>query len=178
MSGRTVLAEQMFDLVDIQKWETNSAKWVKALRSGRYEQTNSVLKEGNEKDGYSYCCLGLACQLGRVKQLESFGIYRFGKAQEDGLPPAEFARWLGFDPDSVPKFAEYNSGPSQSIQVLLNNPRPVRHGYRVESEFGGSLFWQGIGQYESLADINDNGASFETIADMIERYGIQMRWSG
>lgn len=34
------------------------AKWVKALRSGKFEQTDGTLKD---KDGY--CCLGVACHL-------------------------------------------------------------------------------------------------------------------
>ncbi len=34
------------------------AKWVAALRSGEYKQTNSTLKD---RDGY--CCLGVLCHL-------------------------------------------------------------------------------------------------------------------
>lgn len=33
-------------------------KWTKALRSGKYEQTNGKLQ-----DHYGYCCLGVLCEL-------------------------------------------------------------------------------------------------------------------
>jgi hypothetical protein len=32
-------------------------KWVKALRSGRYQQGRNVLREGDR-----YCCLGVLCE--------------------------------------------------------------------------------------------------------------------
>lgn len=34
------------------------AKWVEALRSGKYQQGNGSLREGDK-----YCCLGVACDL-------------------------------------------------------------------------------------------------------------------
>ena len=34
-------------------------KWVKALRSGDYEQTHGILNE----PGYGFCCLGVLCDL-------------------------------------------------------------------------------------------------------------------
>jgi len=35
------------------------AKWVKALRSGKFEKTTSQLKDGD-----AYCCLGVLCVVG------------------------------------------------------------------------------------------------------------------
>lgn len=34
------------------------AKWLEALRSGKYQQTTGVLRRGD-----SYCCLGVLCDL-------------------------------------------------------------------------------------------------------------------
>jgi hypothetical protein len=34
----------------------NTKKWVEALRSGKYKQTEHVLQDTN-----GYCCLGVAC---------------------------------------------------------------------------------------------------------------------
>ena len=43
------------------------AKWIKALRSGKYEQAYHTLRL--ELDGkFSYCCLGVACNLLDSKQ--------------------------------------------------------------------------------------------------------------
>ena len=39
------------------------AKWVKALRSGRYKQTDNTLREINSKGESRYCCLGVACNI-------------------------------------------------------------------------------------------------------------------
>jgi hypothetical protein len=42
-----------------------TTKWLKDLRSGKYEQANGTLKElvgEEEKPEYSYCCLGVACK--------------------------------------------------------------------------------------------------------------------
>lgn len=176
MGNRGVEAKAMFDFVDLEKWEKNSAKWIAALRSGRYEQTQSQLKDSFGKSK-SYCCLGLACQIGRVKQVKVGHNYHFGSAQVAMLPPAEFAQWLGFDPYSVERtFNEYESSYNNEVQVLLNNPRVVKKGFRYQN-WDGTYSWTPLAAYESLADLNDNGASFEEIADLIERYGIQMRWS-
>lgn len=41
--------------------------WVKALRSGKYEQTNGVLHASCEndqgRDQHAYCCLGVLCKV-------------------------------------------------------------------------------------------------------------------
>lgn len=36
-------------------------KWVKALRSGRYQQITEQLS-----DGFGYCCLGVLCKIEKV----------------------------------------------------------------------------------------------------------------
>lgn len=38
-------------------------KWITALRSGKYEQTQCTLKSKNH---HSYCCLGVACRVAGV----------------------------------------------------------------------------------------------------------------
>lgn len=40
------------------------AKWVEALRSGKYRQTQQALREKN-----AYCCLGVACDI------SGFGVW-------------------------------------------------------------------------------------------------------
>lgn len=37
-------------------------QWVEALRSGKYRQTNGVLKTGNEHN-CRHCCLGVLCDI-------------------------------------------------------------------------------------------------------------------
>ena len=42
------------------------AKWVKALRSGEYAQGTGQLRDGD-----SYCCLGVLCEIAKVRFLSS-----------------------------------------------------------------------------------------------------------
>lgn len=45
-----------------------ATKWVEALRSGGYKQAKSYLKA---KEGY--CCLGIACKIQGISDLDIFG---------------------------------------------------------------------------------------------------------
>lgn len=38
-------------------------RWIKALRSGKYKQTQSVLVAVDRDGTESYCCLGVACMI-------------------------------------------------------------------------------------------------------------------
>lgn len=67
----------------------NAKKWVAALRSGKYEQTNSQLM----KDG-KYCCLGVACEV--AMEEGSIGHYDGGR----GSLPETVRIWLQLDTDS------------------------------------------------------------------------------
>lgn len=63
-------------------------KWVRALRSGKYKQTDSALQ-----DSKGFCCLGVACDIlipTKYKRIDSQGflVGTFPPAQ-DGAP-----RWL------------------------------------------------------------------------------------
>lgn len=52
----------------------NRAKWIRALCSGRYKQTQSNLR-WIDMSGEKYCCLGVACQisgLGKWDERDSF----------------------------------------------------------------------------------------------------------
>jgi len=43
---------------DVRLPKVFKAKWIKALRSGKFEQGQHYLQYGNE-----YCCLGVACRI-------------------------------------------------------------------------------------------------------------------
>jgi len=55
--------ESMLSTSEIERFKCNMKKaimekWVKALRSGKFEQTQHVLHDNN-----GYCCLGVLCEL-------------------------------------------------------------------------------------------------------------------
>lgn len=53
------------------------ARWVEALRSGKYKKTVSSLEDS---DGY--CCLGVLCKVSKSKALRSRGDAQFGDSFE------------------------------------------------------------------------------------------------
>ena len=71
----------------------NAKAWVKALRSGDYQQTRHALRRDN-----GFCCLGVACDLAvkaglPVELRESCGMVTYN-GEKSGLPPIVRA-WLG-----------------------------------------------------------------------------------
>jgi hypothetical protein len=67
-------------------------KWVKALRSGKFEQAEGFLKRFDSNDKPSHCCLGVLCELynntmrkNKKKTISIEGIYL----------PIEVQKWAG-----------------------------------------------------------------------------------
>jgi len=61
------------------------AKWVTALRSGKYEQGRSKL--AHKEDGYiTYCCLGVACIIEGVP---------LAAIVNEGMPSPAIQQWVG-----------------------------------------------------------------------------------
>ena len=76
----------------------NLREWVKALRSGEYEQTTGALRRG---DGY--CCLGVACDISglgewRDKPDMAESFYVIGdRPGESATLPRDVREWLGVE---------------------------------------------------------------------------------
>lgn len=139
------------------------ARWVEALRSGEYAQTQGSLQRVVAKPGRAagFCCLGVLCDIAvqdgvvRVYPERSESIVHYG-AQNDfsgAYLPASVQEWSALE--SMEGF--YVTG-GQIKQVL--------------SEDQLSEIDEDIETYSSysLADLNDRGASFEAIALLIEAY--------
>lgn len=60
------------------------ARWVKALRSGRYSQTREMLKDGN-----GYCCLGVLLSVSKAGRWTPDGGYRIGAREDSYLCEGE-----------------------------------------------------------------------------------------
>ncbi len=116
------------------------ARWVAALRSGNYIQGEGRLKQRRDHEKSKYCCLGVLCEI----------------AVQDGvIKPPEKIEDEGF-PGSAYKYEgdKFSLGPRvQEWAGIESNPA-------VKDPNG---------HWSSLADMNDDGASFEEIADVIER---------
>lgn len=133
------------------------AKWLEALRNGKYSQTKHILKSDT-----GMCCLGVLCDLyiaehdGKewtarepapndsmiVATYKSIGALD----NSEVVPPAEVVLWAGLEkenPDTyiLPKDSMYGA------TAAFTNV-----------DYGGL----------SLAELNDSGLTFPQIADVIE----------
>jgi len=114
--------------------------WVDALRSGKYQQGKDFLRrEGN------YCCLGVLCDLYDRETSGPGWDEHCGSGGDDYLGsdtslPGEVTRWAGLIGSS-----DVNHRGEYSVNLR-------HHGYRTY-----------------LSSINDEGASFNEIADLIEQ---------
>ena len=125
-------------------------QWVAALRSGKYKQGDGKLRQleldketceptGNEQ----FCCLGVLCDLVEPNQW---------KRSEHSDEEWANGRGVGDDGDE-------NTGmPRLALQKKLGLDRPVNRSGQDKQTFAGKL-----------AAMNDNGKSFEEIANWIEK---------
>lgn len=117
------------------------AKWIEALRSGRYKQGKNMLRSGDK-----LCCLGVLCEIavqdGVIAPPSLYdpteGRYAYGPYAATEALPESVWRWAGLQ-EGVPSWP-YD-----------------RHR-------------EDYGRVGMPSDDNDNGMSFTDIADKIERY--------
>ena len=117
-------------------------KWIKALRSGKYKQGEGTLKQYDSKGNAQHCCLGVLCELYNQEMR---------KNKKKTIPEKIY------DNDS-----NFSFGYTRFDRICDGLPKSV-------------MYWSGvrntIGQFETenLADLNDTGRKFKTIAGIIEK---------
>ena len=112
------------------------AKWLAALRSGEYKQTEGRLRRQQKDGSWNYCCLGVACD---VLKPDGWGTI------ENGEGPSRNWAWHY-------TFADPELGSTAYLPEDLGDL------------IGVDMTWQ-----SRLSIRNDNGETFEQIADLIER---------
>lgn len=122
--------------------EINMAKWIVALRSGKYTQGHGRLRDGVGQ----MCCLGVLCEISGLGEWKNLvGIGPAFESAEDVLtevPPIDVAAWL------FPVTAD------SSMSIRKNNPR-IRN--------------PETGEEIECADANDNHEwDFTKIANALE----------
>jgi len=103
-------------------------KWVKALRSGEYQQGKESLCREEISGDYEYCCLGVACDilteddwvehpsktLWTIGKYEEFDIpdsidkHGWGQTETTSFPSLETLRKMGLNADYAQELAELN----------------------------------------------------------------------
>lgn len=80
------------------------AKWVKALRSGRYKQTTGMLEYGGAN-----CCLGVLCRVARLKRRG--GGYFIFDGDDDALElPGGYGEHVGISIHEQSELQAMNDG--------------------------------------------------------------------
>lgn len=116
-------------------------RWVLALRSGEYRQGRDALNKNGK-----FCCLGVLCDLFSEERPGDVEILEdFGGSVtydgRDDFPPTAVQEWAGLS--------------NESGYFVL-----------IYAEAGDT-----IGTGFTLADLNDEGFTFNEIADLIEHLG-------
>lgn len=147
-------------------------KWVDALRSGEFSQTQNRLGRMHEDGTMSYCCLGVLCEVAISDGLniertinEDYNDVEFNG--RSGIPPEEVAYHAGLAlegmaPDDGADEA-WMVPVTDAVQKFVEVERVDEYGeiYRPLHVTNNNMV--------GLADLNDSGnATFEEIADAIE----------
>lgn len=94
--------------------------WLKALRSGRYRQTEGTLQDGN-----GYCCLGVACKVLLPKSklmLDQHTDYMFGGMPYDQTYAPEWLKDIDndFNDRTHCSFPDLNDNKKLSFKKIAN----------------------------------------------------------
>jgi hypothetical protein len=115
-------------------------KWVKALRSGKYKQGKAYLKQINSKNEPRHCCLGVLCEL-YDQQMKKNHKKTLHSEHMLSIEGTEFIR-LDHHDGGLPTIVKKWAGISHCLGMF-----------------------EGV----CLADLNDDGKKFSTIANIIEK---------
>lgn len=118
------------------------AEWLTALRSGDYKQTSGCLR-----DSVGYCCLGV---LTNIWASENSVEWREGESAYTISLPGTHSE-ASVMPDFVMRWSH-----------LMHSTGSTLLGTRKETGVSQEEF------YVNLGNLNDNGFTFEQIADVIE----------
>lgn len=130
-------------------------KWVKALRSGKFKQGQGTLKQFNKKGQEQHCCLGVLCELYNETMK---------KNKKKTLPE----KVCDNDRDFSYGYCRFG-GKKEDL------PKEVKDWSGIKNSLGRFEITKtdedGIEDYEveTLADLNDLGKKFKTIANIIEK---------
>lgn len=155
------------------------AEWLAALRSGEYKQCSGALKKISNTET-THCCLGVLCDLHAKKGLGDWQN-RDGYTPIDALfvtdyvsKPTErygphFCKSFTTLPNPVCDWAgdgttETNPGAFISV-AELKTLIP-----KIPDKYAGAGVTDDTQVFVALAELNDFGASFETIANFIEKH--------
>lgn len=84
--------------------KTIKAKWIAALRSGKYKQAKGVMREGPASNPKGFCCLGVLCDV--VGQTRFKAQSTFSNPAINHLLPYGVRQRLGYMNDDGKTFKQ------------------------------------------------------------------------
>jgi|ERR1044072_4566124 hypothetical protein len=120
------------------------ARWVTALRSGDYKQGMHYLKHNDE-----YCCLGVFCEIAEVDSMVLDGVTYF--SGDRATLAYEVRQEFGITEAEV--FITLTEKNVDTLRGMLDISYNISAGEKI-----------------FLTTLNDHGASFDVIADLIEEH--------
>jgi hypothetical protein len=137
------------------------AQWIEELRSGRYKQGRGELhrlgtptRDGDVTED-KFCCLGILskmCHEAGAAPAEEMGdsVMAYGEAGDTAYLPLDVVKWAGmkFEGDRA-----YPDSPMEETRGIIT--------YGAAPSGDGGI---------NLSLMNDNGSTFDEIADTIEKH--------
>lgn len=154
----------MTDTLTIQQ---NRTAWLEELRSGNRQQITGYLSGENEHGETGFCCLGVATTLAGLAPDcdENSGHDYYGTVDPQYLTlPLEAQEWLGVTTGDP----WLNFDPNEEADWIYLET-VAGSGFVQEYRDNGAEHLTG-------ALLNDQGVTFEQIADLIEHFGFHPRY--
>lgn len=134
--------------------------WLQALRGRKYQQTTGTLFDAGP-ESMGFCCLGVLCDLavkaGIIQAptiISNFAHYGVEGDISSSVLPKVVMKWAGMESPNPDVLYTYDEGCNCEYDQGCNAEPPED--------------CPNDPNYRDLADINDNHASFEEIAALIE----------
>lgn len=135
--------------------QTIKRKWVRALRSKKFKQGRRLLKYTTQRGAVRHCCLGVLCELFNKERKQGAKERKVVANSDELSPDARVA----------------------ATRLRVGGKAVTVHVFRDEAEIPprAVLRWAGLSagyfdnDYAELAEMNDQGKSFATIAAHIEK---------
>lgn len=85
------------------------AKWVKALRSGEYEQARETLRTRRPEGHFAYCCLGV------LMDITGEAHFNYTLIEQLGVRNSTFIKMNDDDRKSFSEIADYIESPESGL---------------------------------------------------------------
>ncbi len=115
---------------DIDRWSDHldygkidpafKARWVEALRSGRYVRGQTVLHQTAKEEGGAdkLCCLGVACVVEKIPAVRHDDTYQYTFGDSVGHRFTPVDGWMGLTREAIHHLVDMNDGTGADFPTI------------------------------------------------------------